>query len=72
MTDPDRTAELHARADKIRKEMGGSDKLSKMADEGNRTIREHIDGFLDAGSFRYDLTSVKKLLVMERLVGMEP
>ena len=52
MTDPDRTAELHARADKIRKEMGGSDKLSKMADEGNRTIREHIDGFLDAGSFR--------------------
>ena len=52
MTDPDRTAELHARADKIRNEMGGSDKLSKMADEGNRTIREHIDGFLDAGSFR--------------------
>ncbi len=52
MTDPDRTAELHARADKIRNEMGGFDKLSKMADEGNRTIREHIDGFLDAGSFR--------------------
>ena len=52
MTDPDRTAELHGRADKIRNEMGGSDKLSKMADEGNRTIREHIDGFLDAGSFR--------------------
>ena len=52
MTDPDRTAELHARADKIRNEMGGSDKLSKMADEGDRTIREHIDGFLDAGSFR--------------------
>ncbi len=52
MTDPDRTAELHARADRIRNEMGGSDKLSKMANEGDRTIREHIDGFLDAGSFR--------------------
>lgn len=52
MTDPDRTAELHARADRIRNEMGGSDKLSKMADEGDRTIRQHIDGLLDAGSFR--------------------
>ena len=52
MTDPDRTAELHGRADKIRNEMGGLDKLSKMADEGDRTVREHIDGFLDAGSFR--------------------
>ena len=47
MTDPDRTAELHARAERIRDEMGGSDKLSKMADEGDRTIREHIDAFLD-------------------------
>lgn len=52
MTDPDRTAELHARADRIRNEMGGSDKLSKMADEGDRTIRQHIDGLLDSGSFR--------------------
>ena len=52
MTDPDRTAELHARAERIRDEMGGSDKLSKMADEGDRTIREHIDAFLDVGTFR--------------------
>ena len=52
MTDSDRTAELHARADKIRNEMGGLDKLSKMADEGDRTVREHIGEFLDAGSFR--------------------
>ena len=52
MTDPDRTAELHARAERIRDEMGGSDKLSKMADEGDRTIREHIDAFLDGGTFR--------------------
>ena len=52
MTDPDRTAELHGRADKIRNEMGGFDKLSKMANEGDRTIREHLDAFLDARSFR--------------------
>ena len=52
MTDPDRITELHARADRVRTEMGGADKVAKMSDEGDRTIREHISDFLDAESFR--------------------
>jgi acetyl-CoA carboxylase carboxyltransferase component len=32
--------------------MGGADKLERMAAVGDRNVRQHIDGFLDAGSFR--------------------
>ena len=42
MTDPDRITELHARADRVRTEMGGADKVAKMSDEGDRTIREPV------------------------------
>ncbi|MGY9073700.1 MAG: carboxyl transferase domain-containing protein [Acidimicrobiales bacterium] len=48
----DRVADLHARADVIRTEMGGADKVAKMAAEGDRTVRQHIDGFVDDGTFR--------------------
>src|SRR4051812_9588366 len=32
--------------------MGGADKLSRLRAEGDKTIRQHIDGILDPGSFR--------------------
>jgi acetyl-CoA carboxylase carboxyltransferase component len=48
----DRVADLHARADVIRTEMGGADKVAKMAAEGDRTVRQHIDGSVDDGTFR--------------------
>ena len=43
--------DLHRRAETIRTEMGGTDKLERMAADGDRTIREHIDGILDPHSF---------------------
>ena len=46
------TDDLHARANAIREHMGGSEKVAYMRASGVRTIREHIDGVLDAGSFR--------------------
>ncbi|NNL86513.1 MAG: methylmalonyl-CoA carboxyltransferase, partial [Myxococcales bacterium] len=47
-----RTEERNARAARVREEMGGSDKLARMRATGDRTIREHIDGLVDPGSFR--------------------
>ena len=44
--------DLHARASDIRENMGGSEKVADMRASGIRTIRQHIDGVLDAGSFR--------------------
>ena len=43
--------DLERRAETVRTEMGGVDKLERMAAEGDRTIRQHIDGILDSGSF---------------------
>ena len=34
MTGSDRITELHTRADRVRNEMGGADKVAKMAEEG--------------------------------------
>ena len=50
MSDP--VADLHARAEKIRREMGGEEKVARMHAAGQRTIRDHLDAFLDPGSFR--------------------
>ena len=52
MTDPDRTANLHDRAEEIRRDMGGADKVARMAEEGDKTVRQHIDAFVDDGTFR--------------------
>ena len=51
MSDEDVVDDLLKRADKIRSDMGGPDKLERMAAEGDKTIRQHIDGILDPGSF---------------------
>ena len=66
MTDPDRTSDLRARAERVRSEMGGVEKVAKMSDEGDRTIRQHIDSFLDDDSFREIGTFSRSLRVEER------
>ncbi len=48
----EKVAALSERAKKIRAEMGGSEKLARMRETGDKTIREHIQGLLDPGSFR--------------------
>jgi acetyl-CoA carboxylase carboxyltransferase component len=42
----------HARAERIRSDMGGADKVARMRSQSDRTIREHIDALVDGGSFR--------------------
>ena len=66
MTGPDRITELHTRADRVRNEMGGADKVAKMADEGDRTIRQHIEDFLDTDSFREIGTFSRSIRLEER------
>jgi acetyl-CoA carboxylase carboxyltransferase component len=43
--------DLRQRASTVRSVMGGADKLERMAAENDRTIRQHIDGILDSGTF---------------------
>ncbi|MPY92794.1 MAG: hypothetical protein GEV08_06910 [Acidimicrobiia bacterium] len=43
--------ELHARRDRVRRELGGLDKVDRVHAQGRRTIREHLGAFLDPGSF---------------------
>ncbi|MPY95355.1 MAG: methylmalonyl-CoA carboxyltransferase [Acidimicrobiia bacterium] len=52
MSEHDVVKNREARAGKIRVEMGGADKVARMRSEGDRTIREHIDAFLDPNTFR--------------------
>lgn len=48
---PDLVAELHERAHRIRTELGGRDAVDRLHARGERTIRQHIDGLLDPGTF---------------------
>ncbi len=48
----DAVADLEARTDRIRTEMGGADKIARIHADGERTVRDHLDGLLDPGSFR--------------------
>ena len=66
MTDSELTADLHDRARRVRNEMGGVDKVAKMSTEGERTVREHIDAFLDEQTFREIGTFSRSLRVEER------
>ena len=49
--EPDKVSDLHERAETIRREMGGQDKIDRIHAAGRLTIRERIDGLLDPGSF---------------------
>jgi len=53
MTDmDDANSARAARAERIRSDMGGAEKVAALHAEGQKTIRDHIDAFLDPGSFR--------------------
>src|SRR3954466_2477354 len=49
--DEDPVAELHRRRAAVRAEMGGAHRIERLHARGERTVREHIDGLLDPGSF---------------------
>ena len=48
----DPVADLHDRRRRIREDMGGADRVTKMRPDGTPTIRDHIEGVLDTESFR--------------------
>ena len=48
----DPVADLHDRRRRIREDMGGADRVTKMRQDGTPTIRDHIEGVLDTESFR--------------------
>ena len=48
----DRTAQFRERTETIRAEMGGVDKVARLRERGELTVRQQIDGLLDSGSFR--------------------
>jgi acetyl-CoA carboxylase carboxyltransferase component len=43
--------DFHTERARIRREMGGAERIARLHDAGRRTAREHIDGLLDRGSF---------------------
>jgi len=45
-------ADLAERAEKIRTEMGGVERIARIHERGGHTIRERIDALVDPGSFR--------------------
>ena len=47
----DARAERAERAERVRRDLGGADKVAALHAGGQRTIRDHIDGLLDDGSF---------------------
>ena len=51
-TEFDPVADLEERQAKIRNDMGGADRVARMREQGVPTVREHIDGLLDHGTFR--------------------
>ncbi len=66
MSEHDVVSDLHHRAAVIREQMGGADKVARMRDEGDKTIREHIDAFLDPGSFRELGTFARSMRLEDR------
>jgi acetyl-CoA carboxylase carboxyltransferase component len=52
VTQSDLAAELHARTDRIRTEMGGADKVARLRERGGSTIRDRIESLVDEKSFR--------------------
>ncbi len=44
-------ADLRARRDKVREEMGGAHRIARIHEQGKLTIRQRIDGILDPDSF---------------------
>lgn len=62
----DPVADMQRRAGIIRSEMGGRAKVEAMAAEGVKTVRDHIDGFLDSGTFREIGTFTRSMRLEDR------
>ena len=62
----DATEELRKKTAKIRKEMGGLDRLKKLKADGKPTIRGHIDALLDANTFTEIGTFTRSLRTEDR------
>jgi acetyl-CoA carboxylase carboxyltransferase component len=62
----DPVAELRERARRVRTEMGGAARVARMRAEGTPTIRDHIDGLLDPGSFRELGTFARSMRLEDR------
>jgi acetyl-CoA carboxylase carboxyltransferase component len=62
----DSLIEFRAQRDAIRSDLGGKDKIERVRSRGRRTIREHIDTLIDAGSFEELGTFVKSEVVSDR------
>ncbi len=52
MADASALGEFRQRAERVRAEMGGRDKVDALHAEGKLTVRERLSGLLDPGSFR--------------------
>lgn len=52
MNQDELAADLAARGERIRTEMGGRDRIERIHARGGRTVRERIDALVDHGSFR--------------------
>lgn len=52
-------AAFRARRERVRGEMGGAARIERLHARGELTVREHIDGLLDAGSFEESGTFVR-------------
>ncbi|WP_027006707.1 acyl-CoA carboxylase subunit beta [Conexibacter woesei] len=57
----DRVGEFLERRDRVRSELGGVARVERLHARGERTVREHIDALLDAGSFEEVGTFVHSL-----------
>lgn len=55
-----------ARAAKVRTEMGGVDKVARLAERDEKTVRRQIDGLLDPGSFREIGTFSRSMRIEDR------
>ena len=66
MTGSDRITELHTRADRVRNENGWRRQSCKDGRRGDRTIRQHIEDFLDTDSFREIGTFSRSIRLEER------
>jgi methylmalonyl-CoA decarboxylase subunit alpha len=49
--DPDPVVAFRERRARVREEMGGVERIARLHARGERTVREHIEGLLDRGSF---------------------
>ena len=47
----DPISRLRARREAVRRDMGGAERVERLHARGEHTVREHIDGVLDPGSF---------------------